>query len=146
MDTVHSWTASINIIFSVLCLGFICNVPFKSFRERNCEFPCEFQWTSQDVSQINDEFIFPMPSGKKNALVFLNFQVKNWGRERSKALKIHFSLAWIFSYWASASGLWKMHGIVYIHDMFPKSSAVAVTEFPDMSTYISSLNCPKTKN
>lgn len=82
---------------------------------------CEFHWTSQVVSQINDEFIFPVSSGKKNALVFLNFQVKNWGRERFKALKIHFSLAWIFPYWASASGLWKMHRIVYIHDMFPKA-------------------------
>lgn len=139
-----SFTNSINQ-YNFFFIVFRLYVPFKTFWERKCEFPCVFHWTSQDVSQINDEFIFTIPSGKKDALVFTNFQVKNWGRERFKALKIHWfegppclqCLAWIFSCWISALGLWKIHRNVYIHDMFPKAISCSCNWISRPSTRLS---------
>lgn len=152
-----SFTNGINQ-YHFFFIVFRLYVPFKTFWERKCEFPCVFHWTSQDVSQINDEFIFTISSGKKDALVFTNFQVKNWGRERFKALKIHwFEGPPVCSVWSEFSlveylpqDFEKYIEMCISMTCFPKPSAVAVTESPDLlqgwvSIYISPLHCPKLK-
>lgn len=45
--------------------------------KKNVRFPCVFDWISRDDLQINDEFIFTVSSGNKDALFIPNFQVKN---------------------------------------------------------------------
>lgn len=113
--------------------------------------PCEFQWANKDVSQKNDEFIFTMPSGKKGASVFPS---EFWGRERFKALKTQWCSLWC-SIWP------QFHSIGYLPQDFAKyielstsmtcfQKLSALTESQPflhvwVSSYISSLRCPKMK-